>query len=157
MASPYSIHQQQLASVSQQQSFQTAASKPVGINSTLPGRTNNQTVLNGYLALNVSLPYQNWPNLGYQGPGIMPPASHKGVNISGQQVGNNWLGHPSGIYKASPTSGTWNMGSAAPNNGLTKGGMSKSFASPASTSVTLSRSGNDYDFSSLTKGMLSKH
>lgn len=84
MASPYSIHQQQLASVSQQQSFQTAASKPVGINSTLPGRTNNQTVLNGYLALNVSLPYQNWPNLGYQGPGIMPPASHKGVNISGQ-------------------------------------------------------------------------
>ncbi|CAL9080647.1 unnamed protein product [Musa acuminata var. zebrina] len=157
MASPYSIHQQQLASVSQQQSFQTAASKPVGINSTLPGRTNNQTVLNGYLALNVSLPYQNWPNLGYQGPGIMPPASHKGVNISGQQVGNNWLGHPSGIYKASPTSGTWNMGSAAPINGLTKGGMSKSFASPASTSVALSRSGNDYDFSSLTKGMLSKH
>ncbi|RWW68735.1 hypothetical protein BHE74_00023723 [Ensete ventricosum] len=105
MASPYSIHQQQLASVSQQQSFQTAASKPVGVNSTLPGRTNNQTVLNSYLARNVSLPYQNWPNLGYQDPGIMPPASHKGVNIAGQQVGNNRLGHPSGIYKASPTSG----------------------------------------------------
>ncbi|KAJ8497592.1 hypothetical protein OPV22_008144 [Ensete ventricosum] len=156
MASPYSIHQQQLASVSQQQSFQTAASKPVCVNSTLPGRTNNQTVLNGYLARNVSLPYQNWSNLGYQDPGIMPPASHKGVNIAGQQVGNNRLGHPSGIYKASPTSGTWNMGSAGPINGLTKGGMSKSFASPAA-SVTLSRSGSDYDFSSLTKGMFSKH
>ena len=70
MVSPFAIHQQQLAMLAQQQSLlAAAAAKSAGAapkfagNAQLPGP-------NGTL-----LPTQNWPNVGYQFPGMTVPGA----------------------------------------------------------------------------------
>lgn len=63
MGSPYTIHQQQLAFISQQQAFLVAASQS---GSALPAQKPGTTVL----ASNSSFPIQNWPKEGNQFPGM---------------------------------------------------------------------------------------
>lgn len=61
MVSPFSIHQQQLAMLAQQQSLlMAAAAKSVG----------GETKSNG---TNVNIP--NWPSVAYHGPGMVMPST----------------------------------------------------------------------------------
>lgn len=70
MVSPFSIHQQQLAMLSQQQSFLAAASaKSNGGSQTFPINV-NQPSSNG-----IHVPIQNWGIVGHQVPGMMMPVA----------------------------------------------------------------------------------
>lgn len=151
IVSPYSIHQQQLAFLSQQQALLTAAAKSGHMPTTFSG-TNQQAVIG--TPPNGNLQTQNWPNISYQISGMTPPAGQKGVN-NFSQIGSIGQARPSGNYGSFPTSGMYSMGSAASINGVAIGGASRPVAFPVS-SVTPSRSGGDYDFSSLTQGMFSR-
>lgn len=72
MVSPFAAHQQQLAMLAQQQSLlMAAAAKSGGVMPNIPGNV-QQPGSNGN-----SLPSQNWPNFGYQIPGMMIPAAGK--------------------------------------------------------------------------------
>ncbi|XP_008806756.2 ADP-ribosylation factor GTPase-activating protein AGD5 [Phoenix dactylifera] len=152
MVSPYSIHQQQLSFLSQQQALLMAAAKSGHMPTTFSGT--NQPAVMGTLP-NGNFQMQNGPNISYQISGMMPPAGQKGVN-NFSQIGSLGQARPSGNYGSFPTSGMYNMGSTASINGVAIGGASR----PAASSVpfaTPSRSGSDYDFSSLTQGMFSRH
>ena len=74
MVSPFAIHQQQLAFMTQQQAFLMAALKSGNAPQMVPG---NASLLNsnGSSAPNGSLPSQSWPNLGYQNPSSIPAAA----------------------------------------------------------------------------------
>ncbi|XP_010905130.1 ADP-ribosylation factor GTPase-activating protein AGD5 [Elaeis guineensis] len=152
MVSPYSIHQQQLTFLSQQQALLMAAAKSGHMPTTVSG-TNQQAVIG--TPPNGNFQTQNWPNISYQISGMTPPAGQKGVN-NFSQIGSIGQARPSGNYGSFPTSGMYSMGSTASINGVAIGGASRPVASPVS-SVTPSRSGSDYDFSSLTQGMFSRH
>ena len=76
MVSPFAAHQQQLAMLAQQQSLlMAAAAKSGGHMPTIPGNV-QQPGPNGN-----SVPSQNWPNFGYQIPGMIPAAGIMQVNI----------------------------------------------------------------------------
>ncbi|URD95518.1 GTPase-activating protein [Musa troglodytarum] len=154
MVSPYSVHQQQLAFLSHQQALLMAVAKSGTVNPTLSG-SSNQPADTGLHAPNINVLYQNWPNIGYQAPGVTPLDGQKGFN-NFSQLGNLTQGHPSGNYSHIHTSGMYSRGSPSVINGVTTSGASKAVASPASV-VTSNKSAKDYDFSSLTHGMLPKH
>ncbi|RRT72584.1 hypothetical protein B296_00033691 [Ensete ventricosum] len=152
MVSPYSVHQQQLAFLSQQQALLMAVAKSGTAYPTLSG-TSNQPTITGLHAPNINVLSQNWPNIGYQAPGVTPLDGQKGFN-NFSQLGNLMQG--SGNYGHIHTSGMYPRGSPSVINGVTTSGASKAVASPASV-VTSNKSAKDYDFSSLTHGMLPKH
>ncbi|CAL9155941.1 unnamed protein product [Musa hybrid cultivar] len=154
MVSPYSVHQQQLAFLSQQQALLMAVAKSGTVNPTLSG-SSNQPAVTGLHAPNINVLYQNWPNIGYQAPGVTPLDGQKGFN-NFSQLGNLMQGHPSGNYGHIHTSGMYTRGSPSVINGAATSGTSKAVASPASV-VTSNKSAKEYDFSSLTHGMLPKH
>ncbi|XP_022753233.1 probable ADP-ribosylation factor GTPase-activating protein AGD5 [Durio zibethinus] len=144
MLSPFAMHQQQLAMLAQQQSLLMAASaKSAPGNSQQP--PSNVT----------SIPAQTWPNVGYQIPGMMMPVAGQAdlqkflqTMKMGQtpQVGNS---------VAYPSSSFYETGQVTPANGVATTGASKpQSASPVSSTNS---SGKDYDFSSLTHGMFTKH
>lgn len=71
MVSPFSVHQQQLAVLAQQQSILMAAA--ANASGGVPKAPANPQV-----GLNcTSLPNQSWPNVGKQFPGTMIPAAGK--------------------------------------------------------------------------------
>ncbi|KAK4342036.1 hypothetical protein RND71_037852 [Anisodus tanguticus] len=80
MVSPFAMHQQQLAMLAQQQSLLMAAAAAGGVVK-LP--VNAQQSSNGANMVN-----QNWPNLGYQFPGMIMPAAGKTELEKYMQVGN---------------------------------------------------------------------
>ncbi|KAA8523834.1 hypothetical protein F0562_010257 [Nyssa sinensis] len=83
MVSPFTIHQQQLALLAQQQSLlMAAAAKSAGGLPKLPGNV-QQPVSNG-----TNSHTQNWPNVGYQFPGVMMPATGKSELQNYMQMGN---------------------------------------------------------------------
>ncbi|KAK9072323.1 hypothetical protein SSX86_008756 [Deinandra increscens subsp. villosa] len=144
---PYSVHQQQLAMLAQQQSLILAAAAKSG---GLPKFSGNeqQPVPDGR-----SLPNQNWPT-GYQIPGLMMPAGgteelekylQQTRNMAATNSGGNLVQAPtpSSFYTTNPN----NVGPSGPLN-------RQSSAPSSSTSPT--QSAKDYDFSSLTQGMFSK-
>ncbi|KAG8386269.1 hypothetical protein BUALT_Bualt03G0131500 [Buddleja alternifolia] len=140
MVSPFSLHQQQLAMLAQQQSIlMAAAANASGGMPKAPGNT--QLGLNG-----TNLPNQSWPNVGYQYPGMMMPAAGK------MQMGNLGATQPVGNIFALPMSSTYATGPNAPSNGSIPSGGVKQTAS----SVSSVQSGKEYDFSSLTQGFFSK-
>ncbi|XP_073100351.1 ADP-ribosylation factor GTPase-activating protein AGD5 isoform X2 [Elaeis guineensis] len=153
MVSPYAIHQQQLAFV-QQQSLLMAAAKFGSAPSTFPGKT-HQPGGTDSLAPDGNLPAQIWPNLGYQVPGVSPLAGQPNTNML-NQIGNISQAHPSGNFSPLPTSSMYAAGLSAPVNGATTGGARRNSTS-SSPSTTPNQSFSDYDFSSLTQGMFSKH
>ncbi|XP_073005526.1 ADP-ribosylation factor GTPase-activating protein AGD5-like [Typha latifolia] len=153
MVSPYAIHQQQLTFLSQQQALLMAAAKSGGVPPTFPGRA-NQPIINGSHVPNGNFPAHNWTNLGYQIPGATPVAQQNGISNFGQAA-NIRPPNSSGNYSPYATPGMYGMSSTVPVNGVGAGGVNRTIASSASP-VAPSRSGKEYDFSSLTHGMFSK-
>jgi stromal membrane-associated protein len=66
------MNQQQLAMLTQQQQLMAAAAKSVGGDLKLSGSIQQQGP-NG-----INIPAQNWPNMGYQIPGLMMPVAGQG-------------------------------------------------------------------------------
>ncbi|THG22957.1 hypothetical protein TEA_019574 [Camellia sinensis var. sinensis] len=100
VVSPFSVHQQQLAMLAQQQSLlMAAAAKSAGVVPQFVGNAQPPGP-NG-----TNLPTQNWPNVGYQFPGVMMPAAG---NIELQkymhQIGNMEQTRPVGSSVPFPTS-----------------------------------------------------
>ncbi|KAL7216863.1 hypothetical protein ACSBR1_028729 [Camellia fascicularis] len=152
VVSPFSVHQQQLAMLAQQQSLlMAAAAKSAGVvpqfagNAQLPGP-------NG-----TNLPTQNWPNVGCQFPGLMMPAAGN-VELQKymQQIGNMEQTCPVGSSVPFPTSSTCTMGQNPSTNGVTPAGTSRTPSASPIPSATPTQTAKDYDFSSLTQGMFSK-
>ncbi|KAK1325404.1 putative ADP-ribosylation factor GTPase-activating protein AGD5 [Acorus calamus] len=151
MASPFSIHQQQLAMLAQQQSLLMAAAAKSGVGAPLVPEKTHQLNFNGVNVPPGSMPSQIWPNHS-QFPGMRMPMLGQNEPLKVGQVGNIRPMHPSASYAYFPPTGMYGMGSATPINGVAINGAAR----PTSTSLPPSRSGSDYDFSSLTQGMLSK-
>ncbi|XP_017980519.1 PREDICTED: probable ADP-ribosylation factor GTPase-activating protein AGD5 [Theobroma cacao] len=138
---------QQLAMLAQQQSLLMAAAAK-----SAPGNT-QQPASNGS-----SIPTQTWPNIGYQIPGMMMPVAGQAdlqklmqtmTMGQTQQLGNSVAYPPSSFYA---------MGQVTPTNGVvTSGATSKPQSASTVSSANSSQSGQDYDFSSLTQGMFTKH
>lgn len=131
MVSPFAVHQQQLAFLSQQQALIMAATKS--------GTTNTSQT-------NVAFPAQNWPGFGYQIPGISPAVLPKDADKVG-----NLLPPPTMMHSHYPTLSTQMTGLTAPVNGAPT-----TEASKPSSPVKPSTSSDPFDFSSLTDGMFSK-
>uniref|UniRef100_A0A5B7A690 Putative ADP-ribosylation factor GTPase-activating protein AGD5 n=1 Tax=Davidia involucrata TaxID=16924 RepID=A0A5B7A690_DAVIN len=151
MVSPFSIHQQQLAMLAQQQSLlMDAAAKSAGGLAKFPGNA-QQLGPNG-----TNLHTQNWPNVGYQFPGMMMSAAGKNELQKYMQMGNMGPTNPVGNSVPVPVSSIYAMGQNSYTNGVAPSGASRPLsASPISTTST-TQSGKDFDFSSLTQGMFSK-
>jgi stromal membrane-associated protein len=149
MVSPFAAHQQQLAFMSQQQALLMAALKAGNAPQITQG---NSSLLNANSsnAPQGSLPFQNWPNLGYQNPGSIPTVAQNGA----AKVGNNNQEFSPGSFSFG-TPGVYNTSSAAPANGATSMDVNRDTATPASSALP-SQSGKDYDFSSLTQDFFSK-
>ncbi|MCL7041806.1 hypothetical protein MKW94_028265 [Papaver nudicaule] len=156
MVSPFALHQQQLAMLAQQQSLimAAAAAKPSGgppmpANSSQPGS-------NGAHVAGAGLAPQNWPNMGYQVPGMMAPVGGSNdLQKFMQQMANVRTSQPLGNSFSTPS--MYTMSPVGPTNGTATSELSRPSPTAASvSSVTPTRSGNDFDFSSLTQGMFSK-
>ncbi|KAA8526862.1 hypothetical protein F0562_008909 [Nyssa sinensis] len=151
MVSPFSIHQRQLAMLAQQQSLlMDAAAKSAGGLVKFPGNAQPPGP-NG-----TNLHTQNWPNVGYQFPGMMMPAAGKSELQKHMQMGNMEPTHPVGNSVPVPEFSVYAMGQNSYTNGVASSGVSRPVsASPVSTTVT-TQSGKEFDFSSLTQGLFSK-
>lgn len=180
MVSPFSIHQQQVAMLAQQQSFLMAAAARSNGSHTFSGSI-HQPGTNG-----VHLSTQNWGNIGHQRPGVLTPVTEPQKHM---QMGNirptHWSGtnvplpthslgtngplpaHSSGTNVPLPArslgtnvpcpmSSMYNMSPVHPINGVTMTGAGRPPSALPNSSVILPKSGNDYDFSSLTQGMFTK-
>ncbi|XP_073268829.1 ADP-ribosylation factor GTPase-activating protein AGD5 isoform X2 [Populus alba] len=94
---PKVMNQQQLAMLTQQQQLMAAAAKSVGGDLKLSGSI--QQGPNG-----INIPAQNWPNMGYQIPGLMMPVAGQGDLQKLMQTGNIGLTHPGGSAVQYPPS-----------------------------------------------------
>ncbi|KAL2483614.1 putative ADP-ribosylation factor GTPase-activating protein AGD5 [Forsythia ovata] len=149
MVSTFSVHQQQLAMLAQQQSLLMAAAANASSGMPkIPGNTLQ-------VSKGANLPNQSWLNVGYQFPGMMMPAAGKNELEKYMEMGNTGATHPVGNSFAFPISGMHATGPNTSSNGCTPSGLSKQTASSV-PSVSL-QSGKDFDFSSLTQGFYSKH
>ncbi|KAF8026169.1 hypothetical protein BT93_F2855 [Corymbia citriodora subsp. variegata] len=150
MVSPFSMHQQQVAMLTQQQTLlMAAAAKSLGGDQKSSGSAQQS----GLQGTNISVP--NWPHSGYQIPGMMP--LHQDELLKLMQGGNVGLSHPVANSLPYPTASLQTVGQATSSNGLASAGVSKPQSSSPISSASPSQSGKDYDFSSLTQGMFSKH
>ncbi|KAK6934320.1 Arf GTPase activating protein [Dillenia turbinata] len=148
MVSPFAVHQQQLAMLVQQQSLlMAAAGKSMGAEA--------KSFINPqHLASNGSnLASQNWPNMGYQIP--MIPATGQSDLQKLMQV------RSTGSVQQLSGSSFYTLGQVTPANGPANGAAATGFAetssaSSVSSSTPATKTGKDYDFSSLTAGMFSK-
>ncbi|KAG4390215.1 hypothetical protein AAZX31_06G235900 [Glycine max] len=172
VVSPFAMHQQQLAMLAQQQSLLMAAAKSAGGDPKyLASLQQQQSLLmaaaaaksggtdSKYLASiqepGSNIPLQSWLGAGYPMPGAMPMGSQEELQKLMQTVNMN-AAHSAGSSVQYPPSSYYAMGQVAPSNGSTPTEASKpQSASPASSNT--SKTGNDYDFSSLTQGMFAKH
>ncbi|XVF70398.1 hypothetical protein PTKIN_Ptkin11bG0158300 [Pterospermum kingtungense] len=135
--------QQQLAMLAQQQSLLLAAAAK-----SAPGNS-QQPSTNG-----LSMPTQTWPNTGYQIPGMMMPVAGQADLQKLMQTMQMGQTSQVGNSVAYPSSSFYALGQATPANGVASAAASK----PQSASlVSANSSGKDYDFSSLTQGMFTKH
>ncbi|KAK6134516.1 hypothetical protein DH2020_031750 [Rehmannia glutinosa] len=136
MVSPFSLHQQQIAMLAQQQSIlMAAAANASGGAPKAPANT--QQGLNG-----TNFPNQSWPNVGYQFPGMTIPAAGKNELEKYMQMVNGGASQPAGNAFALPMSSTYAVGANASKNGSIPSGTGKQSATSVS-SVSL-QSGKDY-------------
>ncbi|CAK9325152.1 unnamed protein product [Citrullus colocynthis] len=146
-------HQQQLAMLAQQQSLlMAAAAKSAAGDAKF---SNTQTsVPNG-----TNVPPQSWPNVAYPIPGLMMQIGAQGGPQTTVQAMNRGLANPVGSSVPYPTSSLYSLGqvSSVPVNGVTPTAKNKPQSTALVSSATPSQSGKEYDFSSLTQGMFSKH
>ncbi|KAJ8509642.1 hypothetical protein OPV22_000076 [Ensete ventricosum] len=149
MVSPFGLHQQQQVFLSQQKAFPMAADKfdntpSVFTRGTHQRSASDSITMQGYTAS------QSWANFSHQVPGDVPLAVQLYSNNSRE------MGNPSGSYGPVTASCQHAQGSIASVNEATAGGgANKPHTSFRSTANT--RSLGDFDFSSLTEGMFSKH
>ncbi|KAK4858602.1 hypothetical protein QYF36_019146 [Acer negundo] len=146
MVSPFSVHQQQLATQSHQQpSLMADSAKSNGGSQTFPVVNVLQPGSNG-----IHLPNQSWGIVGHQVPGMMMPAAGQQKYV---QMGNGYYAYPAGNRVNSPTSSSMynSQGAVVAINGATIIRASK----PPSVNPT-QLGIKDYDFSSLTQGMFTK-
>ncbi|CAL0310130.1 unnamed protein product [Lupinus luteus] len=146
IVSPFSMHQQQLAMLAQQQSLlMAAATKSTAGNPTYTASTQHPSS---------NIPGQNWPAAGYQIYGVTPMVG-QGELQKLMQTRNMTPAHPPVSSVPYPSSGFYSLGQVAPVNGMMTAGANKP-QSAAPVSSTTSHSAKDYDFSSLTQGMFAK-
>ncbi|XP_039032485.1 ADP-ribosylation factor GTPase-activating protein AGD5-like [Hibiscus syriacus] len=145
MVSPFAMHQQQLALLAQQQSLLMAAAAKSS-----PGNT-QQLPSNG-----PSIPTQTLPNMGYQIPGMMMPVAGQ-ADLQKFMQAMSMGQAPVANSAAYPSSSFYALGQVTPANGVAMTGASKPQQASPVTSANSSQSGKDYDFSSLTQGMFTKH
>ncbi|KAL9441323.1 hypothetical protein AB3S75_019911 [Citrus x aurantiifolia] len=169
MVSPFAMHQQQLTILAQQQSLLMAAAAKSGGDPKFSS--------------SFQLPVSNGTNLpsnfGNQIPGMMMPGAGtadlqklmQAMSIApAQQVGAGPADlqklmqamsmaptHQGGSSVPFPTSSFPTMGQVNPANGVTSTGTNKQPSESPVSSTTPSQSAKDYDFSSLTAGMFTKH
>ncbi|KAL3736229.1 hypothetical protein ACJRO7_025220 [Eucalyptus globulus] len=150
MVSPFSMHQQQVAMLAQHQTLlMAAAAKSLGGDQKSSGSAQQP----GLQGTNISVP--NWPHSGYQIPGTMPLGQDELLKLmQGSNIGPS---HPVGNSVPYPTASLQTAGQATSSNGLASAGVSKPQSSSPISSASPSQPGKDYDFSSLTQGMFSKH
>lgn len=98
MVSPFAVHQQQLAFLSQQQALMMAATKSGGTPPTFTGKSQQPCGTNSNLT-NADLPAQNWANLGYQMPGITLPGVQKDADKFSQVIAIKALLYTSYLIK----------------------------------------------------------
>ncbi|XP_071725877.1 ADP-ribosylation factor GTPase-activating protein AGD5-like isoform X3 [Rutidosis leptorrhynchoides] len=166
-SSPYAIHQQQLAMLAQQQYLLMAAAAKSGGLPKFPAN-GQQNVPGG-----TNMSNQNWPNAGFQLPGMHMPAPGKDqLEKYLQQMGNMGAVNSAGNSFQVPTSSSiygmglnatangmmppGSMGQNPSFNGIGPTGASKPSTTSSLSSASPSQSTKDYDFSSLTQGMFSK-
>ncbi|CAJ2659905.1 unnamed protein product [Trifolium pratense] len=145
IVSPFSMHQQQLAMLAQQQSLlMAAAAKSTGVDLKYPTGIQQPSP-------NVSV--QNWPATGLPISGVMPMGA-QGDMQKLMQTRNMTPAIPAGNSVQYPPSGFYGMGQVGPVNGMMTMGANKPQSTPVSS--TTSKSAKEYDFSSLTQGMFAK-
>ncbi|CAN6457744.1 unnamed protein product [Victoria cruziana] len=148
MVSPFSAHQQQLAFLAHQQSLLMAAAAKTSGGAQQP-KSGDANALGG------NSTGQGWPNMNFQVAGMsMPTMAPQQAQLS--QAGSYNSTNLSGNSNSSTLPSFYNIGTKPPvYNGAVAGAAGKTStgygASGAST-----KSGNDYDFSSLTQGMFTK-
>ncbi|XP_074319424.1 ADP-ribosylation factor GTPase-activating protein AGD5 isoform X2 [Silene latifolia] len=148
IVSPFALHQQQLAILAQQQSLLMAAAAQ-SANGTSKSPVNLQQA--GLIGNNI--PTQNWPNMGYQIPGMtMPPAGQNDLQKL-VQMGNFQSMPQAGNPSAFAPTGFYPMGQPMPVNGTTTIDASKNSGVPTGSATQTAK---EYDFSSLTQGFFSK-
>ncbi|XP_031407590.1 ADP-ribosylation factor GTPase-activating protein AGD5 isoform X2 [Punica granatum] len=148
------MHQQQLAMLAQHQSLLMAAASAKSVGGDAKSTTSSQQTASN--STNVAA--MNWPNVGYQIPGMTMPVSGQ-VDLQQLMQGRSMATlNPSGSSMPYPSSGLYTRGQPAAFNGTTGAGASKPQTSSPITSSSSSptKSGKDYDFSSLTQGMFTK-
>ncbi|KAK6264794.1 Arf GTPase activating protein - like 6 [Theobroma cacao] len=143
MVSPTSIHQQQLAMLSQQQSFMATAAKPNGGSQAFPVNAHH----------GMHFPAPNSGSIGHQFPRVVMPVAGLQKHML---VGSNQQMYRAGNSVNFPTSSLHTPGPGVPPTiGMKSIGGRPISASPV-PSVTPTQWGKDYDFSSLTQGMFTK-
>ncbi|KAB2603786.1 ADP-ribosylation factor GTPase-activating protein AGD5 [Pyrus ussuriensis x Pyrus communis] len=146
MASPFSVHQQQLAMSSQQQALLMAtAAKSSG------SYTITANIQPGSHSIQ-HLPTRNGQNIGRQVPGSLVPVHPQHYT----QIGNSYHTWLVGNTVPFQTSSMCMTRPVTPVHGVTNiraNGFSS--ASPIS-SIPSTKSGRDFDFSSLTQGLFTK-
>ncbi|KAM7280844.1 hypothetical protein ACFE04_007978 [Oxalis oulophora] len=143
--------QQQLAMLAQQQALlMAAAAKSTGGDPKFSGAA-QQVGSNGS-----GLSPQNWSNAGYHFPGMMNPGGPLDMQKL-MQTANTGSPLPSGNSVPYPASSYYSMGQATPVNGTTSAGASKHQPGSSASSTSATQSASEFDFSSLTQGMFSKH
>ncbi|GMP52832.1 hypothetical protein CsSME_00018510 [Camellia sinensis var. sinensis] len=156
MVSPFSAHQQQLAMLAQQQSLlMAAAAKSAGVMPKFVGNA-QQSGPNG-----TNVPTQNWPNVGYQFPGMMMPGvgnNEPQKYMQQSQMGSVGPGLVGSSVPFPTSSSIYTMGQNASISSVAPAGTSRTMpsASPIPSAAPPTQSAKEYDFSSLTQGFFSK-
>ncbi|XP_047338169.1 ADP-ribosylation factor GTPase-activating protein AGD5-like [Impatiens glandulifera] len=148
MVSPFAAQQQQLAFLAQQQSLliaaAAAAAKSGGAIPKFPFNGQQQAnTFNG-----TTSPGQSWPNMGYQYPGMIMPMNMGNMG-SAHSIGSSSVPFPT-------TTSDVMMGQNTPFNGISPAGANNRQPTAQIPTATPTKTGKDFDFSSLTQGMFSK-
>ncbi|KAG5235561.1 ADP-ribosylation factor GTPase-activating protein [Salix suchowensis] len=124
MVSPFAMHQQQLAMLAQQQQLvMAAAAKSAGGNPKVMNQQQLAMLIQQQQLLAAAAKpvarakwYKhtctNWPNMGYQIPGLMMPVAGQGDLQKLMQTGNIGMTHPGGSAVQYPASSFYDMGQA---------------------------------------------
>ncbi|XP_062017032.1 ADP-ribosylation factor GTPase-activating protein AGD5-like isoform X2 [Rosa rugosa] len=145
IVSPFSMHQQQQAMLSQQHSLLMAAA---------PNSSGSHSFSSSLQPASqaIHLPTQNGRSVGQQVPGNPTPPNLQYYS----QIGNGYHARPIGNAVSYSTSSMYTMRPVAPINGVRSIGGSRVSTPPPKSSVTPTPSGRDFDFSSLTQGLFTK-
>ncbi|TQD77311.1 hypothetical protein C1H46_037134 [Malus baccata] len=136
MASPFSVHQQKLAMSSQQQALLVATAAKSSGSHTIPANAQP-----GSHSIQ-HLPTRNGQNIGRQVPGSL--------------IGNSYYTLPVGNTIPFQTSSMYRTRPVTPVNGVTNIRANGFSSTSPISSIPSTKSGRDFDFSSLTQGLFTK-